>query len=150
MATSNPRITITLEPSVHALLQRLSGATGNSMSSMVADLLKESAPIFERMARVIEAAAEAQDLAKVEMVGGMERAQAKLEKQLGLALETMDEGFRPILEEAEKVRRRAAGAGGSRLRGAPGRKAVAGTPTPISNRGVTPSTRAKKPAKRGA
>ena len=131
MPAANPRITITLKPSVHALLRRLSELTGNSQSSMVGELLEQSAPVFERMVRVMEAAAEAHDMAKQEMAGGLERAQAKLEKQLGLALETMDEGFRPILEEAEKVKRRAAGAGGPRLRGAPRRSAAAGGLTPV-------------------
>ena len=153
MPAANPRITITLKPSVHALLRRLSELTGNSQSSMVGELLEQSAPVFERMARVMEAAVEAQGLAKAEMAGGLERAQAKLEQQLGLALDTMDEGFRPILEHAEAVKRRAAGAGGARGARTPARVARGGsTPVPLTGGSGGPkgaTTGGRKGGKRG-
>ena len=56
MTTINPRITVTLQPQVHAVLRRLSQLTKNSQSSLVGELLAESMPIFERMVEVLDAA----------------------------------------------------------------------------------------------
>lgn len=108
MSTLNPRITITLTPSVHALLREMSSLTGNSQSAIVAELLESSSPVFERMVSMLKAASTVQDEAKAQIVAGMDRAQAKLEVQLQLAMGTMDEAAKPLLEQAEKVRRRAA------------------------------------------
>ena len=146
--TKNPRITVTLQPGVHVVLKRLSALAGNSQSGLVGELLEDSLPVFERMVRVLEAANAAKDSFKVGMSASLDAAQTKLEGQLGLALEAMDEGFRPILEEAEAVRRRESRA--SREKGA----AVAARPalrasTPMSNRGVTPHPEKAKKARKG-
>nr|CRY95076.1 hypothetical protein [uncultured prokaryote] len=136
MQTKNPRLTITLEPSTAAQLDRMSELTGNSKSSMIAELLTNSSPVFERMIKVLEAAQLVQQEAKQKTAEGLERAQAKIEKQLGLMLDWMDDSSRPILEQAEKVQRRgrrrpAVDAGGARPRTAGGARL-----TPPSNRGV--------------
>lgn len=127
MPAKNPRLTITLKPTLGAQLRRLSELTGNSQSALIADLLEGSAPVFGRLITVLEAA----QLAKGELRGSVAidlgAAQSKLEAQLGLALDTVDDGFRPILDAAEVVHRRSAGAGGDRTRRAS---------TPMSNRGV--------------
>lgn len=148
MPTANPRITITLQPAVSAILKRVSDLTGDSQSSVVASLLEQSMPVFERLVRVLEAASIARESLKTAAVDELEAGQAKLEAQLGLALDTIDEGFRPILEEAERVKRRAAGAGGRRGRApAP----AAGRATPMSNRGVrSPQQKVKAQAKKGS
>ena len=56
MPTPNPRLTITLEPSTAAQLRRMSELTGNSQSSMISELLSQSAPVFDRLITVLEAA----------------------------------------------------------------------------------------------
>lgn len=153
MPAVNPRITITLTPQVHAVLRRMSELTEQSQSSIVGELLSESLPVFERMTEVLEAAKRLKDEAasgKDNIRAGLVEAQEQLEKQLGLAMETMDGGFRPILDAAEKLDRRkrtgrkaAAGMGAP---AAPARPATAG-PTPLSNRGVTPHQKGQKQAK---
>ena len=146
--TKNPRITVTLQPGVHVVLKRLSALAGNSQSGLVGELLEDSLPVFERMVRVLEAANAAKDSFKVGMSASLDAAQTKLEGQLGLALEAMDEGFRPILEEAEAVKRRASGRHGDG--GAAGIGRAARRPlTPMSNRGVTPHPEKAKKAKKG-
>jgi hypothetical protein len=127
MPATNPRLTITLSPSVAAMLRHLSELTGNSQSSMVADLLQESLPIFERMSKVFEAAKVAQTALSTEMAASLGRAQTKLEAQLGLAMEQFDQDATSLLEVAEAVKRRRRRAGGP----------------PLSNRGVT-STKTSK------
>ena len=86
MATSNPRLTITLEPSTAAQLRRMSELTGNSQSQMVSEILTQSSEVFERMIRVLEAAEVARQAAREETAIRLGRAHDKFEKQLGLAL----------------------------------------------------------------
>jgi len=110
MPTVKPRLTITLTPQVAAILRELSALAGNSQSAIVGELLQMSAPVFERVVAGIRAAKMIQESAKAEIAAGLERAQVKAEAQLGIVLEDLDAGIRPILEEAEKVRRRGPGA----------------------------------------
>lgn len=143
MPAKNPRLTITLKPSLGAQLRRLSELTGNSQSGLISELLDGSGPVFDRMIAVLEAAHQVQGELRGSIVSELDAAQDKLETQLGLALDTLDDGFRPVLEAAEVVRRRSAGAGGTRKKGV----AVAAS-TPLSNRGVRLTQNAgKKEAK---
>ena len=89
-------------------------------------------PVFARMVKVLQAAKSVQASSKESMMAALNDAQTKIEKQLGLALDAMDDGFRPVLDDAEEVRRR--GRKGSPLAGK--QAAREGVPTPISNRGV--------------
>jgi hypothetical protein len=148
MPAVNPRITITLKPQTHAALQRMSALAGNSMSAIVGELLEQSQPVFDRMVRLLEAAAKIKDSAQGEkdrIAKSLEDAQANLERQLGLGLEWLDEGSAPILQAAERLDRRAGRAerdAQPRARTArPAQRA-----TPMSNRGVTPR---ENPAKTG-
>ena len=154
MPAVNPRITITLTPALHAVLRRLSVLTGNSQSALVGGLLEQSMPVLERMATVLDAAEKLKDQAMEapkEIGASMERAQQRIEAQIGLALDDMDAGFRPLIDHAESVTRRSAGAGDARRR-APA-TAARSAATPMSNRGVTPhptrASKAKTQAKKG-
>lgn len=132
MPAINPRITITLEPLTAAQLRRISALTGNSQSSMISELLSQSSPVFDRLIAVLEAAEIAKVAAREDAAKKLEAAQSQIENQLGLMLEWMDESSRPLLEHAEKVKRRT-----RRQAHEQGREAVAaGASTPISNRGV--------------
>ncbi len=106
MPTLNPRITITLTPSVAVVLREMSHLAGNSQSAVVGELLEMCLPVFERVVAALKAAASIQESAKTEIAAGLERAQAKLEQQMGLNLGEMDELLRPLMETAEKVARR--------------------------------------------
>jgi hypothetical protein len=142
MPAKNPRLTITLQPTLAAQLRRLSELTGNSQSSLIAELLEGSTPVFDRMIVLLEAAHQAKEAMRGQVVEGLDQAQAKLEKQMGLALDTWDTAAAPLLDQMEAIKRRAkasAGAPGGaraagRSRSAGGGKR--GTATPPSNRGV--------------
>jgi len=108
MPATNPRISVTVTPSVEAVLSRLSAATGQSKSSFIAELLESSMPVLERMATVIEAAQHAKDTLKSQTVKDMEEAESRLHDILGVTMDIFDESTAPILEEAERVQRRAA------------------------------------------
>lgn len=149
MPTQNPRITITLHPEVHAVLRRISALTGESQSAFVSSLLKQSLPMFQRMVTIFEAAELARTAIKADVVASLQEAQTKVEGQLGLMLETVDDGVRPLLEVAEAIERRA-GRRPARGGAAAGGRSAAGpstAPTPLSNRGVTPQHTTRKAAK---
>lgn len=139
MPTQNPRLTITLKPSTAALMRRMSEITGNSQSALIAELLEANEPVFERLVTVLQAAQEAKAALTEETKAGLDQAQARIEKQLGLALEALDVGTRSILEEAEAIKRRKAKRASVRAPEGPRRRGEAGdrsAATPPSNRGV--------------
>jgi hypothetical protein len=107
---------------------------------MVSELLEESGPIFQRMTAVLEAAQKAQKEAKAGMVEGMERAQSRLEKSLGIVHAQFDEYTGDLLAGLENVNRRARK---TPTRQPAGDASGAAAPTvatakrpPLSNRGV--------------
>ena len=168
MPAKNPRLTITLQPTLAAQLRRLSELTGNSQSALVSELLSGSGPVLDRIIHVLEAAKNATASMKGMVAAEIEEAQARMEKQLGLALEGFDDFARPILDIAEDVQRR------SRKKGSPGsaegspvsppaggagvpaasprgaRRGATAEPTPISNRGVRSGTKQARKGQRGA
>jgi hypothetical protein len=135
MATLNPRITVTLTPELHAVMRRLSELTGNSQSAIVGEMLSTSMPALVRVVKVMEAASTAQSDLNEGIASGLSRAQDRIEAQLGFALGVVDEVSLPILQAAEKVRRR-------------GRKGGL-TPVPVT-RGSGLKNRAPRAPKKGA
>jgi hypothetical protein len=135
MPTLNPRITVTLTPEVHAVMRRLATLTGDSQSSIVGELLLNALPVFQRVIATMEAAHAARAGMLGKLSGDLAGAQAEVERQAGLALDTFDDIVRPLLQEAEKVTRRAS-------------KRVL-TPRPVT-RGVDSFTPSPKPRKAGA
>lgn len=140
MPAKNPRLTITLQPSLAAQLRKLSELTGNSQSALIGELLEGSGPVFDRMIQVLEAAKAAKESMRGKLADDMERAQSKMEGALGMVLEGFDEFTGSLLDEAEAVTRRARR--GPAVRGVSGPGAAA--PTPISNRGVRYDPKATK------
>lgn len=139
MTTKNPRLTITLQPTLAAQLRRLSELTGDSQSAIIAELLEGSAPVFDRLIVVLTAAQDAKESMKGRLAADMEQAQGKVEAQLGLALEHFDAFTKPLLDEAEAVKRRARRRPRATRQGVTGRAPGAApgvVPTPLSNRGV--------------
>lgn len=146
MPTKNPRLTVTLQPATSAQLSELSRLTGDSQSAIIADILEKSAPVFDRVIRVLSAAEEAKAELKGRMASDLDKAQAKIERQLGLALDGLDEYTGSLLDEVEAVRRRArrAPTDGKRSAAVGGRGARS---TPPSNRGVRSTANPLKKAK---
>jgi hypothetical protein len=138
----NPRINATLTPAAAAVLRELSELTGNSQSSIVGDLLESAVPVFSRVCTALRAAAEINASAKTEIAAGLERAQTKLEGQLGLMLGDMDDTLAPLLQQAEKIARRGAATVGA----APRRS---GSPPVAVTRGVGQPGRRATAAKSG-
>jgi hypothetical protein len=164
MSTTNPRLTITLQPSVSAQIRELSRLTKNSQSAVISELLESSSPVFERLIQVLTAA----ETAKAELSGQVHRdlqaAQVRIERQMGLVMADFGDVTKPLLDKVEKISRRTRratpgpGEAGA-ARGPRGARRV--SPTPLSNRGVrydhnieksvapTPSHTNAKPKKSG-
>ena len=146
MPTKNPRLTITLEPLLSAQLRRISELTGDSQSKLISEILEGSAEVFARVITLLEAAKSATAEMRGKAMVELGAAQTQIEGQLGLVLETFDQGAAPLLAGVESVARRARRkeakpADEVRLRtsqrAAPMAPiAVRSGSTPISNRGV--------------
>jgi hypothetical protein len=108
MAKPNPRLSVTVTPGLHATLKRMSELTNNSQSSIVAELLEESHPIFEKMLLVMEAAQRAQAETKERIGNDLAKTHQALEKQLGLMLEHFTEDTDDMVKTIEEVTRRPA------------------------------------------
>jgi hypothetical protein len=111
MTATNPRVSVTLRPKTAAILRRLSEVTGNSISSIIADLLEDSEPVYERAVKTLEAARWAMDEARKEAVKGQMRDQNEIhEKILGVFGPAqggeVDERQLDLLEDAGEIRRR--------------------------------------------
>lgn len=155
MPAKNPRLTITLQPSLAAQLRRLSELTGNSQSGLIGEMLEGSGPVFDRMIQVMEAAQTAKNSMRGKLADQIDQAQTRIEGALGIALEDFDNLTGSLLDEAEAVTRRAPPATRPRTRRAGAGVGLAvpvlAQSTPISNRGVrfsenTPRTIARTPA----
>lgn len=146
MPTQNPRVTVTLKPSTHAQMLEVSRLTGNSLSSMFAEILEQSEPVFARLIQVLAAAEQAKLEVRERTSSDLAKAQARLEKQLGLAMTEFDAFSGDLLDDVEAVRRRA--------RRAPredAQRPARGTPrlsTPPSNRGVRSTANPPKTARK--
>lgn len=104
MATKNPRISVMLKPETDAVLTRLSAATKQSKSSIIAEFLEDACmPMFERMVVVLEAAANATDEAKAATRQGFADAEEKLLGVMGMTTDLFDVAAQPILLDAEKA-----------------------------------------------
>lgn len=136
MPAKNPRLTITLQPSLAAQLRKLSELTGNSQSALIGDLLEGTGPVFDRMIQVLEAAKTAKESMRGKLADDMEQAQSKMEGALGVVLEGFDQFTGSLLDEAEVVTRRARRKGAASGARAPSGGLGAAAPTPLSNRGV--------------
>lgn len=75
MATTKPRITITLTEVQHRLLNRLSELQGVSMSSIVVDFLDSVVPVLERVAVVLQQAKDAPESVKKQIRDTAEQAE---------------------------------------------------------------------------
>lgn len=78
MATSKPRITITLEPDDHQSLQRLARAQGVPMARVLREFIHEVGPVLARLADTLEAAKKAEATAAVRFRRAAEDAEEEL------------------------------------------------------------------------
>ena len=85
MPTKNPRISVSLTPSLAALLNELAEETGDSSSSLVRGILMQTEPALGRMLQLVRAAKDAQGQIGAGVGRSMQRAAETLEDALAAA-----------------------------------------------------------------
>lgn len=135
MATTKPRITITLTKRQHEVLQSIAASGGSTMSGMLGEFIELSMPTFERMAATFQQIKQANDKEKARIVAALDDAQTAIEP---IALAAVGQ-FDLFLGNIGVAAGAATGADVGRAGGA-----AAATPSPPTNRGVTP-IRGKSP-----
>lgn len=136
MATSKPRITITLEEQNYAVLKRLNALNGVPMARTVSEFVQLVAPVLERICDNLERVRMADENVRSRIV---ESAEKNLRVIEGLSLEVLNnfDMFSDELSNAiaeEQTRRRAAG--DASAESAHARVSRGGDAPPPSNTGV--------------
>lgn len=79
MATTKPRITVTLTKRQHDVLKVISECGGRSMSAFISEMLELSLPTLERMAATFQKIKASQDIERARVVEALDEAQSALE-----------------------------------------------------------------------
>ena len=110
-----PRVGVSLPADVYALYKAFSKASGQSMSSMLAEMAVTSAPALERVLRVVVAAKEAESARKAGFQQAAQEAEQQLlpllaqaQQTLGMALDSMEAAAtqQPAIAQRAGARRR--------------------------------------------
>jgi len=132
MPTTNPRIQVTLPPSLFQLVARMATMQRASMSQLLRELLEAAEPALQRAVALMEAAERAKGAVHEGLGGGLMRAQERIEAELAKHLRLVDAAAEDLVAVAERIEGRRPG----RAR-ASGRGRGGATPNPpASNRGV--------------
>lgn len=132
MPTVNPRINVTLPPSLEALVSRMAVHQRVSKSQVLRELLEAAEPALQRAVALMDAAAMASSGVRKQLAAGLDRVQTQAEDALSQTLAGMDAAQSDLVTMAERVRERRPTQRASRAPvGAP-----APSNPPSSNRGV--------------
>lgn len=142
MPTSNPRVNVTLSPSLDALVCRLAALERISKSMVLRQLLEAAEPSLEEAIALMEAAVGASFEARSRIAADMQKGLEIVRKAQDSALNLIATSQLDLVEQAEVVK-------GRRPSRPQGRRAVAGVGNddangstakvkrpPLSNRGV--------------
>lgn len=141
MATTKPRITITISDRQHQLLKSISDTTGQSMSAFVVELLETSEPVLERLAATFQAMKTVKDKERVRIVQTLDDAQSAFEPLAMAAVDQLDMFLGKIEEEAGVPEGMRSSRTGNTASSSPSPN------SPHTNRGVTPTVpKRRKPA----
>lgn len=130
MATTKPRITVTLTHRQHEVLKTISDCGGQSMSTFISDMLELSLPTLERMAATFQKIKRAQDQQRETIRDALDDAQAALEP---IALHAVGQ-FDLFMAKLEQ----ASGVDATDARERVGAATPDAHPAPATNRGATP------------
>ncbi|EML7854396.1 hypothetical protein V9924_006211, partial [Pseudomonas aeruginosa] len=91
MATSKPRITVTLDQDVYDTIKGLSEAQGCTMSGLISEFLAMVNPVQQRVLQAVKKAQALNVESKADMVASLEAGEAQLTQMLGPLLALMDQ-----------------------------------------------------------
>ena len=137
MATTKPRITLTLSDRTYKLLKSISDCSNQPMSTFVNEMLESASPTLERMAVTFQKIKQAQETQRKQYLADLDEAQAAIEPvvqntlgQFDLFLERIEDAVG--IATATDARGARAGAGGIPAAG------------PLTNRGTHPRGKGSK------
>jgi hypothetical protein len=132
MPTTNPRVNVTLSPSLDLLLSRLGKLERTSKSQVLRELLEAAEPALQRAVATMELAMKTRIESRAGFRQAIDKSQELLEEQLEANLALLEAHSRDLVSTAQSVRGRR-----------PARKTTASAPAalrevdpPPSNRGV--------------
>jgi hypothetical protein len=131
MPTKKPRITITLEPHAHEVLARLSAASGDSMSEIVAGFVDLAIPSLERVVVVLERAKAAPQEVRAGLASALDRADRALMPALVAAMDQNDLFLSDVILASQPQTPAPAPAGQPAAAAGKGRKGDS-TPVPVT------------------
>lgn len=149
MPTLNPRVNVTLTPSLDSLLARLAGLERISKAQVLRELLEAAEPSLQRAVATMEAAVAARKESRQGLARGMAESQQVLEEQLEKNLLLLEAHSRDLVSEAEAVRGRRPSRKGL-ARELAGADALGPKNPPSSNRGVKSPEKGENMAKTSA
>lgn len=91
MATSKPRITVTLDQDVYDTIRGLSEAQGCTMSGLISEFLTMVNPVQQRVLRAVKKAQALNVESKADMVASLEAGEAQLTEMLGPLLALLEQ-----------------------------------------------------------
>lgn len=150
MPTTNPRVNVTLSPSLDAMVAELAQLQRVSKSAVLRELLEASEPALAQALAMMRAANELSVTARKRVVSDMEATLREVERKADKAMLLAAGVTADLVAQAEAIKGRRPARGGTALRGTPGRSkagAVAHGPKdpPPSKRGVKSEKRGGKP-----
>jgi len=95
------RITIGLSADSYKALTRVSDALGQSMSSVVSELVSEHSPIFDRMSEALEASKRLDAVALETKRAGFLAAQEKASRHYQAAMDAFAEATQPLIADSQ-------------------------------------------------
>lgn len=148
MSTNNPRVHVTLPPSLHDLVGKMARAQRVSRSQVLRELLEAAEPALQRVVALMEAAERAKGAVREEFGDSLLRSQELIEAQLAQQLASVEGVTGDLVTMAERIEGRrpprrpasrgeAAGAGAST------------TPVPVTRGSGTPMEGGRKARKEG-
>lgn len=90
MATSKPRVTVTLEPDVYSTMKELAELQGRSLSSLIGELVNMVHPVQLRVLSAVKAAVTTQQEARADLLHQLESAQEEAESKIVPLLDLLD------------------------------------------------------------
>jgi hypothetical protein len=142
MPTSNPRIIVTVSPSLDALVDRLARLQRVSKSQVLRELLEAAEPALQRAAALMDAASTATSEVLSKLAADLDRAQSDAEAVRDVQLARADAMTADLVAEAEAIRGRRPVSAQRAPAGVSGSPRSPKNP-PVSNRGVKSTKRGR-------
>lgn len=138
MPTFNPRVNVTLSPSLDVLVSRLAAHQHSSKSQVLRELLEAAEPALQRAVALMDVAASASDEVKSGLARSLEKAQDRAEDAMHVVFGRLDQASALATEtqavKGRRATRRTEGGppGRPKAGGVPGASKVLETPVPLT------------------